>query len=70
MPVMGMSPIVMPMFSKTEKARKAKAPAHTRRPKLSRAVWAARMMRSETIPTGRSREAAPTKTELSPSPRR
>ena len=30
MPVMGMSPIVMPMFSKTEKARKAKAPAHAR----------------------------------------
>jgi len=66
MPVMGMSPIVMPMFSKTEKARKAKAPAHTRRPKLSRAVWAARMMRSETIPNRPITRAAPTKPSCSP----
>ena len=66
MPVTGMIPMVMPMFSKIWNANIARTPTHTRVPKKSRASRAVRQVRHITMAKSASSDGGADEAELLP----
>ena len=66
MPVTGMMPMVMPMFSNIWNASMASTPTHTSVPKKSRASRAVRQVRHITMANSASRTRRADEAELLP----